>query len=532
MDKFLIEFNKLTNDKYNYLRLDDVVKSVNEETNTVSLSITFVVPYDIYNDQEKFNSDVKAEIENATQSLMPKNVLCHFKYDKIMVIPQVIHKFVTDFIRDNYQKLFNGKYLAKDIQIIVNGENVNIIIPVDETIYSFCENKGVGEKLLEYLDSKYCAKNTIKFKSMKMPETEEFKLNHATKYVDDGLVLCTRKLLVLGKPFADPPIAIQKYKKPTQEATICGELINHEKKKYKKIKDGIEIEKIFYVIDIKDPLGSVMHCVYFVKNPRAKKSQADKLKIGEKYIVNGELITSNFNNALNMFVANIMTCDIDEEGTKQKFAFIKKLTQKANVPDPKPYQQEEEQKPITLFDEVPYVCPFLMENEFTIFDLETTGLISHEYMPKIVEIGACRIKNGQIVSTFETLVDPQEHIPDGASNVNHIFDYMVENAPIIADAIGPFLKYSLGSILVGHNAINFDAKILDFYAKENGYSFDYKVMDTNKLAIEAKITPKYVSLAYLCKYFKIENENAHRALGDVIATAKIFIELANMLRLE
>ena len=530
MDKFLIEFNEVTNNKFSYLRIDDVVPVKNEETNTVSLSITFVIPYDIYNDPEKFNMDVKAEIENATMSLLPKNVNCHFKYDKIMVIPQVVTRFVTDFIRDNYQKLFNGKYLAKDIQVTVSANDVNIVIPVDETIYSFCENKGVGEKLIEYLDSKYSANNVVKFKSMKMPETEEFKLNHATKFVDDGLIICKKNLVIVGGPIADPPIAIQKYKKPVAEATICGEVISIEKKNYTSKKTGKQ--RIFYAISIKDPLGAVMQCVYFVKNSRAKKSTADKIKVGDQVIANGELVTSNYNGALNMFITNVMSCFIDYDGTKQKFAYIKKLTQKAVVPTPKPYIKNEEEKPLTLFDEVPYICPYLRENEFTIFDLETTGLISKEFMPKIVEIGAARIKNGEIISTFETLVDPQEHIPEDASRVNHIYDNMVDEAPIIADAIGPFLKFALGSKLVGHNAINFDAKIVEYYAKENGYTFDFEVLDTNKFALEAGITNKYMSLANLCKAFNIVNDNPHRALGDVIATAKAFIELANKLRLE
>lgn len=530
MDKFLLEFNEKTNNKFSYLRIDEVVPVKNEETNTVSLSITFIVPYDLYNDPEKFNSDVKAEIENATIEMLPKNVLCHFKYDKIMVIPQVVTRLVTDFIRDNYQKLFNGKYLAKDIQVSVTKENVTIIIPVDETIYSFCENKGVREKLIDYLDSKYAANNVIKFRSIKMPETEEFKLNHATKFVDDGLIICKKNLTIIGQPIADPPIAIQKYKKAISDATICGEIISAEKKNYTSKKTGSQ--KIFYAFSIKDPLGAVMPCLFFVKNPKAKKSVADNIKVGDQVILNGELVVSNYNGALNMFIANAMSCFIDVEGTRQKFAYIKKLTQKAVVPQPKAYVTQEDEKPITLFDDVKYICPYLMENEFTVFDLETTGLIQNGTMPKIVEIGAARIKNGEIISTFQTLVDPQEHIPEDASRVNHIYDNMVDEAPIIADAIGPFLKFALGSKLVGHNAINFDAKIVEFYAKENGYSFDFEVLDTNKLVIDAGISNKYISLANLCKYFNIENTDAHRALGDVIATAKAFIELVNKLRLE
>ena len=82
MDKFLTEFNKVTENKFSYLRVDDIKTQKNEETKTVSLTITFVVPYEIYNDPEKFNNDIKAEIENAVISMFPSNVVFHFKYDK------------------------------------------------------------------------------------------------------------------------------------------------------------------------------------------------------------------------------------------------------------------------------------------------------------------------------------------------------------------------------------------------------------------------------------------------------------------
>ena len=530
MDKFLTEFNKVTENKFSYLRVDDIKTQKNEETKTVSLTITFVVPYEIYNDPEKFNNDIKAEIENAVISMFPSNVVFHFKYDKIQLIPQVVTRLVSDYIREKYLKLFDGKYFAKDIAVSINGDVVQITIPVDETIYYYCQNKGVGESLIEYLDSKYSAKNFVKFKSIKMPETEEFKLNHATKYVDDGLILYKRGLPVVGTYIADPPMAVNRFKKPVLEATTCGYIINIEKKTYNSKKDNKS--RLFYIIDIKDPLDCVMHCLYFVKRATATKSQADKLKAGQSIVVNGEIVQSNFNNSLNMFIRNISNCEIDMEGTKNKFAFLKKLTQKANIPEPKLYKNEDDNKQYTLFDEVPYICPMLREKEFTVFDLETTGLIVGGKIPKIVEIGAAKIVNGEIVSTFETLVDPQEHIPEGASNVNKIYDNMVESAPIIDDAIGPFLKFALGTTLVGHNAVNFDAKIVEYYAKENGYSFEYPIMDTLKLAIDAGVSNKYMSLDKLCKHYGVENEQAHRALGDVIATAKVFIKLANQMKME
>ena len=71
---FLDNFNELTNNKYSFLRLGGVKYNEDTENNTLDVEITFIVPYDIYNDLEKFNDEVKEDIENVTHNLMPEGV--------------------------------------------------------------------------------------------------------------------------------------------------------------------------------------------------------------------------------------------------------------------------------------------------------------------------------------------------------------------------------------------------------------------------------------------------------------------------
>ncbi|MCR4875340.1 MAG: hypothetical protein K5923_06380 [Clostridia bacterium] len=523
MDKFLIEFNKATNDKFSYLRTEDVSMEENKNNNTVSLHLTFIVPYDIYNDEEKFNNDIKAEIENGVQSIVPPNVVCHIKYAKVKIIPEVIQRYVTDYIREHYFKLFNGKYVAKDIAVTISNDIVSITIPVDETIYNYCIQKDVAVAINNYLDSKYSAKNFIKFKSVKMPTTEEFKLHNATKYVDDGIVNIKRGEPVIGGYIVDPPIYISRYTKAIQEVTVCGYIMSIERKE---AKSG----KIYYVFDIKDPTNAIMHCLYFYRKNQ-KKSTIEKLQPGQDIIVQGDIVESTFNGALSFFARSISTCIIDVKGTQDKIHFMKKQIKKAVVPEPKPYEDEAANAVYTLLDQAPYICPLLREREFTVFDLETTGGNFKGQIPKIIEIGAVRIRGGQIVSTFETLVDPEEPISKVSIDLTHIFDVMVEESPIIRDAIGPFLKYTRDSILVGQNAIRFDVPIVKHYAEEYGYDFDYKTLDTLTMAKEAKLGLTSNSLESLCNRFNVVNQTPHRALSDALATAKVFIELANLMKL-
>ena len=104
--------------------------------------------------------------------------------------------------------------------------------------------------------------------------------------------------------------------------------------------------------------------------------------------------------------------------------------------------------------------------KFVAFDLETTGLVNRK--DEIIEIGAVKftveVKNGRVVpkliSEFDTLVKPNMLIPAEATNVNHITDKMVENAPPVGEALKQFTAFcGPGSILLAHNA-NFDAMFM------------------------------------------------------------------------
>ena len=522
-NKFLDLLNEKTENKYSYLRLENYKMDKVETTNTVSLHLTFIVPYEIYNDQEKFNVETKIEIENAIKDIVPQNVSLHIKYDKVLVSREVVIRHIADYIREKYLKLFDGKYIPRDIKVQIEGDTVFINIPVDKNILYYCENKGVKENLTGYLNSKYASKNEITFKGIEIKEDKEFKLNAPRKIVDDGIVEIEKGLPILGQvtPFA--PIYISKYTKPCVDATVCGFVVSEEKKVAK-------TGRAYFKFSIKDPTGAVMNCIYFYRKNQ-KKCTIESMKEGQDVVVTGELVEDTFSKGLTMFVKSVSHCIIDVEKTQKKIHFMKKQIQKMNVAEPVPYIDENKDKKYTLFDEVPYLCPLLRDGEFTVFDLETTAQSNMDEQ-KIIEIGAVRIKNGFIESTFQTLVDPEEPIALLSQNLCHIDDDMVSDAPFIQDAIGPFIKYALNSTLVGQNIIHFDTPIVKREAEKYGYVLDNKQLDTLNMAREGILGLKSYSLSSLCDYFNVVNETPHRALSDALATAKIFIKLANLLKLE
>ncbi|MBR1628848.1 MAG: DNA polymerase III subunit epsilon, partial [Lachnospiraceae bacterium] len=78
-------------------------------------------------------------------------------------------------------------------------------------------------------------------------------------------------------------------------------------------------------------------------------------------------------------------------------------------------------------------------SDYVVFDLETTGTSTRK--DKIIEIAALRVANHQVVEEFASLVNPGVEIPYHATQVNHITDDMVEEAPGIEGVLPEFLDF-------------------------------------------------------------------------------------------
>lgn len=160
-----------------------------------------------------------------------------------------------------------------------------------------------------------------------------------------------------------------------------------------------------------------------------------------------------------------------------------------------------------------------MLKDYIVVDLETTGL--NPKLDKIIEIGAVKVKNGQIESVYETFVNPGKTIPSRIIEITGINDEMVEDAPYIEDVIWKFTEYTEDLILIGHNLI-FDYSFLKSNAVNNKLSFERKGIDTLKIARTHLSDLESRRLDYLCKYFGIVDENHHRAVNDARVTKELY----------
>ncbi|MGW0803095.1 DEDD exonuclease domain-containing protein [Nonomuraea sp. NPDC002799] len=163
----------------------------------------------------------------------------------------------------------------------------------------------------------------------------------------------------------------------------------------------------------------------------------------------------------------------------------------------------------------------LSDVTFVVFDLETTGGSPAE--DAITEIGAVKVRAGEVLGEFSTLVDPGGPIPPFISVLTGITDAMVVAAPRIEAVLPSFLEFIRGTTLVAHNA-GFDTRFVKAACAAHGYPPPPNpVVDTVDLArrvLTRDETPN-AKLATLAKFFHSPTEPCHRALQDARATVTV-----------
>ena len=227
-----------------------------------------------------------------------------------------------------------------------------------------------------------------------------------------------------------------------------------------------------------------------------------------------------------VIVRKIAKCTYEPYVAKEPEIEKKTVNQDYKHIFPRPYTAKLQSD---LFDKGEVVDQFLLDNEVVVFDLETTGLNIAEC--EIIEIGAVKLRAGQIVETFDTLIKPKKPIPPDATAVNNITDEMVEDCLSIEQIFPDFYKFIDGTVLVAYN-IDYDYGVLKTFGDKNGYIIANKQVDALKLAKRALPQYKSHKLGKVVKILGITLDNAHRALFDTIATAEVLKVTLNMLSKE
>ena len=162
--------------------------------------------------------------------------------------------------------------------------------------------------------------------------------------------------------------------------------------------------------------------------------------------------------------------------------------------------------------------------EFVVLDLETSGGSPH-LGAGITEIGAMRVRGGEVLDTFTTLINPGHSIPPFITELTGIDDLTVSSAPRIEEILEDLIYFLGGTdtVFVAQNA-PFDLSFLKASAKAHGFQLPtQKILDTAILArkVLTREEAPNCKLGTLAEIFKTEIKPTHRALDDVKATIDV-----------
>ena len=162
--------------------------------------------------------------------------------------------------------------------------------------------------------------------------------------------------------------------------------------------------------------------------------------------------------------------------------------------------------------------------EYVSVDVETTGLAPKQ--DKIIEIGAVRVRDGQIVESFTSFVNPGRILPAHITELTGILQEQVDEAETMESVVPAFLEFAGDLPLVGHRIL-FDYGFLKRAAVNMRLDFERSGVDTLKLSRQFLSELPSRRLSALCEHFEIPIQ-AHRALEDARATHILYEKLLEL----
>ena len=506
MDKIIEYIHSVTNGQFSWLKY--VGATFKKSTDTLSINFEFNGNYNL-NEEELIQ--IKQTIKSFL-SVKIENLKVEFK--KISVNVADLKNDLEKFLTSRNEHL---AYDIKNLKIDLSDETIKIDIPFDGVMLTENEKNEAKDILDQNLETKYLTKFNLNFLELKKDEDILTKRNNQMlEQIKAEQLKVQQKIAVsnikniIGSLNDLTPIEISSISKIGVSVVVAGTVKDFAEKSYTRKKDDELEERQYYSFNLEQD-NSFINCVLFLTDEQ--KKLFSPLTEEQTVILMGEV--DEFNHRKNIKVKALALCDLslmrhEQQQAKAVYEFVK----------PEPYVMVEQ---INFFEENNTISkPYLLSNSFVVFDLETTGLNYEDN--KIIEIGAVKVLNGKIIEQFSSFVNPEEPIPADATSINGITDEMVKDAPKIDQVLPDFYKFCSDSILVAYN-IDFDFSFISYNAKKMRYVFNNKRDDAMIRAKTYLKGLKNYKLKTVCESQDISLIDAHRAINDTIATAKLFIKL-------
>lgn len=157
---------------------------------------------------------------------------------------------------------------------------------------------------------------------------------------------------------------------------------------------------------------------------------------------------------------------------------------------------------------------------FCVIDLETTGCAPTT--DAITEIGAVKLRGGECLGTFQTLVNPARDIPPAITVLTGITQAMVVPAPRIEAVLPSLVEFVGDAVVVGHN-VRFDLGFLRAaIERAERPPLTNRSVDTCSLARRlVRDEVPNCRLGTLSSRLRLDHQPSHRALDDAMATGDL-----------
>ena len=484
--------------------------------------VTFTYPDD---ERYKPSDEKRSAIQEAVTEFVSNICKAEVRFKKSFVDSDMLKSSVVKFLSDNYAAVGYG-IDASQIEIDCLSGDMQVTLPCTSSVAKYIEQKQILSMLEREFSRKLGQELSFGIKLIEPTDSLEEVLATQDRIEQNSLEsvlqreIAIHKIEVLeklfGREISDAPIFVEDIKTDLNYVVVAGRVKYFSAKTYvpkKKLDSGeAQPERQFFSFSLEDPSG-LINIVHFPT--LATTEHIARLNDNMEIVVSGRV--ERYNDRLSLRAADISFCKLSGEG--------KKVVYRSENPDylavkPASYIEKEQ---LDLFgNSNAGTSPFWQDKSVVVFDFETTGL--DHLSNHIIEIGAVKVVNGKIVETFSTLVNPKSHIPEDATRINHISDEMVADAPSIDKVLPDFFKFTRGCVLSAYN-IDFDYNFLRVAATKQRFNFDNEQIDTLILARNKLRGLRNYKLGTVAKALDVSLENAHRALDDTIATAKIFIKL-------
>jgi DNA polymerase-3 subunit epsilon len=173
----------------------------------------------------------------------------------------------------------------------------------------------------------------------------------------------------------------------------------------------------------------------------------------------------------------------------------------------------------------------IFETTFIVCDVETTGLSAYDN--RVTEVAFIKVRNGEILDKYSTLVNPGQHIPREITNLTGITNEDVFNKQSFSEIAQDIINF-IGDpeeeniVFTGHN-VGFDYKFIQQSFFRAGLKFEMRSLCTCKLARRLLRRLKSKSLSNVAAHYDIKIKKAHRAYDDALATTRILMNFLEIL---